>query len=162
MPTKPWSETSSDTPRSTASCGDEDRGRYENQTSAARSNAHTCHGASPECRKTERLLVRPIEEVLDSPEHLDATFDGPAAANVPDLIAGRVEQSPECSESRFDVEVVSAPSATKPGGQQVREAPSESNDHWWRGRRSSGSPGLNGGGAARKSSTARMSESRNV
>ena len=72
----------------------------------------------PSAGKPNASSYRPIEEILDSPEHLDATFDGPAAANVPDLIAGRVEQSPECSQSRFDVEVVSAPSATEPGGQR--------------------------------------------
>ena len=51
-----------------------------NQTSAACSNAHTSHGAAPERREPERLLVAPIEQVLDAAEQLEAPLERPAAA----------------------------------------------------------------------------------
>ena len=69
----------------------------------------------PSAGKPNASSYRSIEEILDAAEQFEAPLEGPAPAQVPHGVAGRVEQAAERSEGRLDVEDVAAAAAAHPG-----------------------------------------------
>ena len=121
--------------------------RYANVTSAACSNADPDHDGAAERREPERLLVAPVEQVVTRPNTSTARDDAPGRAGVDDREPGVVNRPPNAPQVGSTSSARRAAADARERRQRGRACSVRSSDAWWRGRRSSGSPTANGGGA---------------